>query len=590
MKRFNIYITILLIAISSCKKGEIISPLIDDDNASFEITFNTPTYATETKNSTLTPPESNWEKAVDGSYIYNFTLFLVRESDRKLVAYRNFVLGENSSTNTIDANNYALGNGISPDGQRVKVKFDYLNPLHKDNSGSSSEKLRRDKYRAIMFANYRETTLNGSTYNGLYGEENTSLASIVDNIITSFNNNVSTGLLNFRASNDTYRPFYFFRVDIGEGNLCKKEPQMLESVMVLDLLSGNNQISATMERTRVRVKVVVTNKSSSKILSVKGLSLNYFTQDKAYIFKDPDNEDFIYSNTPIPKRPLVYSDNAIVPFTASEDAPIDIPTRSSVTIFDGYMHESRLNNYEYSVHLDYNDNSYIKYIKEYNTPITTLTGLQYAHDISPYFIIQNAHNGVILKNDNNGSDILGYINAIDISDIATNISNNQIIFRLDKLNSSSTDYNYYLFSIGGDRWVSNINPSALSNNILLVETTNDKGVYTIEQKRDLNLKNNNNYLDFYNNGVRAWSSVSLTGESGGRWIFYNVQTKSGAVFNDDLTFTRINPITHHNEKVTEIKRNQYYTINISAAYEKIDGHTYFEVLDWEPKIGEITFD
>ncbi len=259
--------------------------------ASLTLDIDLPVDITLTKSIATDPTNSSnswseWEKYVDGSLVYNFTLFVVN-SDNRLVGYRQIHSGS-ADVNSI--NGFYDGSTVMTDATSataIKVTFPQSDPLH-----GNIELLRSGEYTLIAVANYAPVTANGNTYAGLgkteedgQGNYNGSadLTSVISTILQGFSN--TEGIVGFTAAN--YPSLFNYKLDAGDDRICKLNPQPLVMIRKVALAEGNNTIDGELSRTFARVRLEVNNKSETTILDISDLSFNgSFASKNAYLFND----------------------------------------------------------------------------------------------------------------------------------------------------------------------------------------------------------------------------------------------------------------------------------------------------------------
>ena len=253
---------------------------------SLPIEVQTKSIATDPLNGSGTWTE--WDKFVDGSLLYNVTLFVV-DSDNKLVGYRQI---HANSSDVSSLNGFYDGNTVNASataGTAVKITFPQSDPLH-----GNIELLKAGNYTLIAVANHAAVTSGTKSYAGLgkEAEDGTSnyngngdFSSIVSNILQNFTG--ASGLSGFTSAN--YSSFFKYRLDAGDDRICKLNPQPLVMIRKVTLNEGNNTVQGEFSRTFARIRLDVNNRSESNFLDVSSLSFNgSFASKSAYLLNDAE--------------------------------------------------------------------------------------------------------------------------------------------------------------------------------------------------------------------------------------------------------------------------------------------------------------
>lgn len=480
---------------------------------------------------------SQWERAVDGRYLYRVTAFLLQDS--RLVAVKDLDLsGEDEPAEAY----------MSFDGNFV-----------------------HGKYTLMVVANYSAHTAddgeNGvKTYAGLDG-----FSSTVGNIL-----NTSGVLENFTS---TYAESFFnFRLASEEG-LCPKVPQPLTLVKEIELHPGTNVIEGELLRTYSRIKIAIENQSDEE-LKVGSLDFSdLFTQTRAYLFH---NKGKLSERTSI----NVAHSHAITPFDASEASPVVIAGKSTEVIFDAYILESRKEaddeQYSYSLGLGYGESDIFK-VKS-TTAINSPSGIGKGH-----YLIYNARRGRYLKAGSSrvesgtlsqlavGTEISKeYVWALD----NTGLSGNQYYIGTPEILQGANQTGYYMAQTS-------------SNSISLNSLLDAKYAFTFNQYRYdsvnyLSIRssssNNNMYLQVSNNG-----SVTGTRSTGNSTMFYLYELENAGLDRYDIALRTISDQDGQAYDVEEIDRNDFINILVTASFNENTGHFTFEVKDWENGGGDVSF-
>lgn len=480
---------------------------------------------------------SQWERAVDGRYLYRVTAFLLQGN--RLVAVKDLDLsGEDEPAEAY----------MSFDGNFV-----------------------HGTYTLMVVANYSAHTAddgeNGvKTYAGLDGFSRT-----VDKIL-----NTSGVLENFTS---TYAESFFnFRLASEEG-LCPKVPQPLTLVKEIELHPGTNVIEGELLRTYSRIKIAIENQSDEE-LKVGSLDFSdLFTQTQAYLF---------HSKGKLSERTSinVAHSHAITPFNASDSSPVAIAGKSTEVIFDAYILESRKEaddeQYSYSLGLGYGESDIFK-VKS-TTAINSPSGIGKGH-----YLIYNARRGRYLKA---GSSIVESGTLSQLA-VGTEISK-EYVWALD--NTGLSGNQYYIGTpeiLQGANQTGYYMAQASSYSISLNSLFDAKYAFTFNQYsynrvNYLSIRssssNNNMYLQVSNNG-----SVTGTGSTGNSTRFYLYELENAGLDRYDIALRTISNQDGQAYDVEEIDRNDFINILVTASFNDNKGHFTFEVKDWETGGGDVSF-
>ncbi len=229
---------------------------------------------------------SEWDKYIDGSLLYNVTLFVV-DSQNKLVGYRQIA----ANSPDVDANNgFYDGNAVNvsaTSGNAVKITFPQSDPLH-----GSSELLKAGDYTLIAVANYAPVTSGTKTYAGLGKQTedgsaqyngSSDFSQLVQGVISSFT--TASGLPDFTPQN--YPSFFNYKLNAGDDRICRMNPQPLVMIRKVTLNEGNNLIQGELSRTFARIRLEVNNRSENTILDISSLAFKgSYASQNAYLFND----------------------------------------------------------------------------------------------------------------------------------------------------------------------------------------------------------------------------------------------------------------------------------------------------------------
>lgn len=219
--RRYLFVCAVLLALCGCDAG-----LREEGKASLKLVLNTPAYEPVLKSVSSAPDASGewtqWERAVDGRYIYRATAFVLQGN--RLVAHKDIQLDEEV--------------------QEVTLDFD--------------ENFTHGSYTLVVVANYSpheaEDGSNGvRRYSGL--EDFTAV--------------YSDSFLDYKISST--------------GGVCALKPQPLALLKTIDLHPGVNEIAGELKRTYSRIRITIDNNSDEQ-LKVSSLSFcNTFTQGSAFL-------------------------------------------------------------------------------------------------------------------------------------------------------------------------------------------------------------------------------------------------------------------------------------------------------------------
>lgn len=229
---------------------------------------------------------SDWDKFIDGSLLYNVTLFVI-DADNRLVGYRQI----SASSADVNSNNgFYDGNAVNTaatSGNAVKITFPQSDPLH-----GSSELLKAGNYTLIAVANYAPVTSGSYSYAGLGNQSEDGSAQyngsgdftqLVQGIISSFT--AASGLPEFTP--DNYPSFFSYKLNAGDDRVCGMNPQPLVMIRKVTLNDGNNLVQGELSRTFARIRLEVNNRSENTILDISSLAFKgSYASKNAYLFND----------------------------------------------------------------------------------------------------------------------------------------------------------------------------------------------------------------------------------------------------------------------------------------------------------------
>ncbi|MGN0048383.1 MAG: hypothetical protein ACI37U_05785 [Bacteroides sp.] len=578
-----------LVMLASCSE-EAAPVLPDDDNAAnLTLRLEVPKVHVSTRAGYSNPDSdpatwTNWERAVDGRMFYHLTLFLL-DKDKRLVGYRDLYSGSSDIKASTDPEGE---NGFTATDEAV-VTFNYLYPLH-GNASTSKERLKGERYMLIAVANYSDYTYGGNSYSGLSGVETQ-----ITNATTAFNADPATGIADFIT---TYSTLFYSKIDAGSDRICPQQPQPLVLVKYIDLHPGENNVTGELLRTYSRIRIEVQNNSDKQDLSVNGLSFcNYFAQQSAYLFYNPDDIDSRFDASSAGAL-TVTSTDAIVPYhdrTIAKRGGSGGGGMNSAVVFDAYILESKQTSgdaYTYRLNVAYSSVSdYGQYTL--SDPVTGIGEVStinsnYASD-TKYYVIQNRGNtGVFFKSTTTGS-IAGGNESTSIANIRSEIENKNYthIWELEQQSGSS----YYLKSVGKTSYY--LGNNARDANIPLLATKS--AYYTLSTVDGyLALKSSQgekDYINVYNNNNPPIISGWYEADNNSQFLFYPVSASIGSpTFDSDIVLKTIDPITSVVTPVTRIDRNDFINVLVTVAYNDQAGEFMFEVEHWNEKNEDISYD
>ena len=533
---FRRCLSICAVLFALCGCHEMLQPQ-EEGTASLKLVLNAPTYGLELKSVSSDPdsPENwtQWERAVDGRYIYRVTAFIL-DGDR-LVAHEDIKLdGEVTETEVDFEANFTHGT------YTLMVVANYS--AHEAPDGSNGTR----KYAGIQDFTETVEDILGHT------------------VIDNFTNLYSDSFIKYELKSTD--------------GVCPCVPQPLTLTKTIELHPGVNQISGELKRSYSRVRISVEN-NSDEDLKVSSMRFNdIFTQSSAYIF---DGKGYINNKVAID----VASTDALTSFTGTETAPMTIPAKQISVVFDAYILESQRNStnekYSYSLGLRYGNQT--SYILNNTTSITKAANVNSGH-----YIIVTRNNKRYLKAGTNTvtsqADALGTLKA------GMSIPK-EYVWTFDNKKSDNTSLSAKQFYIGtadamnsGQTSYYIANPE--SNKVAL---GSNKSVYFTVGEKD-------KYLTFESSAGGSWKYLynnngSITGYgsngSNAQFYLYQVDAPSGSV--TDIPLNTINDITGQPEEVNEIKRNDFINALVKVSYSKNQGHFIYEVRDWGTAGGDVSF-
>ena len=289
---------LLTLLLASCNHFD--EPQSSHEEDCVELMFKVSTSAINSRGNVSDYPNnpSQWsqaEKAIDGRYLYNLSVYLVDENKQIVASQKNITISDQAT--------YAI------------VTFD------------KSYNLKKGNYTLMAVANNINHTIESTTYqSGATNWKDNSYTELINNTIATTADNVS----------------------------AKNVIQPLSLMKDITLQYGKNQVTGELSRTISRLRIVVENNSSILPLQINNLTFSdNFTQKQAYVFDDGTNRKY-FGNT---GAPVATSSYALHPFTTNTDEnTLSINPYSSTVVYDGYMLESQVSDndtYQYTLDLAY---------------------------------------------------------------------------------------------------------------------------------------------------------------------------------------------------------------------------------------------
>lgn len=312
---------------------------VDNDECA-ELSFRIATTSIGTRGNVTDYPTTpaEWtqaERAVDGRYMYNLSVYIV------------------NSENTIVASQ----EGIEIDDQATEytVTFD------------KSYELKRGLYKLLAVANNKAHTVGGKTYNS--------------GLATAWNSSDYESLMNNKIGGNA------------TDNVSSREVvQPLSLMKEIELHAGNNAVEGELVRTFARIRIEVKNNSGSIPLKIRNLTFsNNFTQKQAYVFDDGTNRKYFDPTA----APVSTSSYALLPFTKdSGKNDKTIAAKSSSVVFDSYLLESKVEDgerYTYTLDLSYEGVSTTSYAfsPSWNSVISKRNDIKVGNE--SYFLLYNTN-------------------------------------------------------------------------------------------------------------------------------------------------------------------------------------------------------
>lgn len=598
---------LLLTLLYGCQKDESMTGSDEDEAVNLTISLMTPRIEISTRGVSDDPHNkknewTDWQKAIDGRFIYRVSLFLVEKTTNKLVAIRDIYkdsphitdasseYGANAFCNNGEIDTYAK------EGTEAVFTFKYDHPRH-----GEIEKLRRGEFRLIVVANYSDCTYNENTYTEEANSDGLKMSELIAGIKEEFDITSGKGVDNFLTN---YNNFYTFKQYSSTGNLCSKvKPQILSLVKDISLHPGDNHINAELIRTYSRIRIELKNNSSSCYLRLKGLSFpDAFAQSSAYVFDDPDNPEAKYG---LDKANIIpENDNAITQFIGTETTPYDIAPSTSGVIFDAYILESKNgdNGYKYKLNFELGTysgegNSGTFTVKTYalapeiqNEPMTSEEIAECytinVPDETKYIIIKNNSSGKFIQSyELDGNEYL-YQGSKNIQQLSESLDNSYLWNFYD-----NNDNGFYIYNTGSGHCVKAPDNNTGTTSLITQYTEASRFKLTNHTNGGFHISGNSTYLNNWaNNGTHlgGWDEEN---DKNSAFNFYKAIPGGTAEtsFNENIILETIDPVTAQVFPVSAIKRNDFINILVTTSFDEMNGDLLFEVVPWGEKSGEIEF-
>lgn len=527
-----VIIGILLALLTGCKQYDG----VENDECA-ELSFRIATASIGSRGNVTDYPTTpaNWtqaERAVDGRYMYNLSVYIVNNENRIVASQE----------------------GIVIDGQATEytVTFD------------KSYGLKRGIYKLLAVANNAALTIAGKTYNsGLVRTwDSSDYESLINNMI---------------GGNAT-------------DNVSSREVvQPLSLMKDIELHAGNNTVEGELVRTFARIRIEVKNNSGVLPLKIKNLTFsNNFTQKQAYVFDDGTERKY-FDPTAAPRSTSSY---ALQPFTTDTGSDAKtIVAQSSGVIFDSYLLESKISaseRYTYTIDFEYESgySSVLSYKPTWNTYIGQVSNLSVGAE--SYFLIYNSNNttrylsaGISSVTTAQLSQNSATVSTSDVWQlISTGIANQYYIKNVETGLYMQTPSNNSL-SLG-------------STPVAFTFETKEAG-YDWYRYYYINIKSNNKYISVSSNGTVKSANNSSSSETNFRMYVVNkveeiVSGSSTITYNTPIVLTTIDPVTQQSSPATAIKRNDFINVLVTVSYNPESGTFEFFVDDWNEGGGSVEFE
>lgn len=511
--------------------------------ASLHFTLGVPDKSASTRSVSSDPKNadnkwSDWERLVDGRYLYRVTLLLV-DADNKLAGSWDW--NEASSTTTTEVSTTISGL----------------------TAGAT--------YTLYAVANYSAITVGGNTYSGLTSFPTLTGHAVGDNVFSLVSS------------------LKEYKIDAGTDFIAPQQPQPLTLVQTVTLPAsgGSYEVEGELVRTYARLRIEVANKSDNNPLKINSLTFNTdFAQQQAYLLNDPTDPDRNFTSMTTGK-PTVTADDALTKFAAQE-----IEEQSSAVVFDGYILESRNGSegYIYTLNVEYEGESYIIEVTTWektNDIYTSVGDLKSNSHNDNYFLIENIRSSKYMVVVGEQVCQQDYYNT-DLSGVQ------ELIWQLIPYNGTDITDSYIhnvgkKTYIGGTPYLSSVFSVAEVKSVYFNFSDCQNITYGGIQ---MNESGNNLYM----NDLNGQYICSYYGnDPGNGFRFYALekhvtQTVREAKYSDQITLKTIDATSGVATPVTQISRNDFINVLVNVAYNKSTGTMQFCVEDWTQVNNEIEFE
>ena len=421
--------------------------------------------------------------------------------------------------------------------------------------------------------------------------------------------------------------------------ICEQRPQPLSLVYDFSLHSGNNTIACQLVRTYSRIRFVVTNETRVTDLNLqidRFLLSSPFAQRNTSLFDFGDDSQF--NNDPVMGIPVLDSDFAIKKYDPSG---IIAPSTGSAAynnavLYDAYILESRrpTDHYHFSIQTFYNNEiTTHQPVLESPSPVRTIAQFNEARSRginlflvrqfdSKVFMFDNGSTNYTLPETANTIPTLSDSNKPPVSHANLNTVFGNSIELTKPAGEELIDYSAYIwrfidagvingYYIRNFRDLPGTTPKArylgsmpgkndkANRWIPMVDNIEDAKKYFLQDGDNLNIHGDSNdtgqdgnsnskkYLNYNNNNTTPYLKWFMThNDKNGRFLLYPV------TINDmhNMTLQYVNPDSGIPEDITEIRRNQFLTVNISVSYHTDGGYLVYVVNPWTHKGGSVTFE
>lgn len=350
-------------------------------------------------------------------------------------------------------------------------------------------------------------------------------------------------------------------VSASDDKLCNKNtPYPLTLAKDISLSPGVNSVSGELVRTYARIRINVRNQSSTNDLYISNLSFPAkFTQNSVDIFTEGGTAN---------AQPVVTSADAITPFVANTMIPkMDGESNvSETTIFDSYLLESTEGDYKYTLGVKYEGDDKV------GGEINSIDGIKNG---GLYLIRSRYGNVYFYDNVNN----VGLGNSLYD---ASGKLNRNYVWKFTRTNN-----NCIIESMAG-RYMQSSQVNA--NAIPLVTNRGNNDYFTIstfpydDTKGILFESRKNNYY-------LSTADGKACGHTGSTREFFLYEVSASTITSETtIPISIIDKNTGEASPLTAIKRNDFINILLNVTYNEKTGEVQFEVEDWSPVNGEVTFD